>query len=165
MVARRVRNRVTAPAKSFRRLETAVCECRRRALSYVRYRTNARDIRQMIVAINKADLVDFEQKVFDSLCRQFQEFAKSMPAVALHYGPLSALEGDNVIKSSDRRARCEAASLLHLLETLSPTPDGADALRFPVQNVVRPNQDFRGYAGQVSSGWARPGQEVVRVAL
>ncbi len=118
-------------------------------------------IRQMIVAINKMDLVDFDQQVFDSICSQFQDFAKEIPRVAFHFVPLSALEGDNVIQSSDRMAWYRGTSLLDLLETLSPTPNGDEAFRFPVQNVVRPNQDFRGYAGQVGSGWAKPGQAVV----
>ena len=118
-------------------------------------------IRQMIVAINKMDLVDFDKQAFCSIRDQFAEFAKSMQGVEFHFVPLSALQGDNVIKSSDRMPWYGGKSLLHLLETLPAAPVRNGALRFPVQSVVRPNQDFRGYAGQVGSGVARPGQEVV----
>jgi len=118
-------------------------------------------IRQMVVAVNKMDLVDFDQQVFHSIRDEFNNFAKSLDGVQFHFVPLSALEGDNVIKRSDRMAWYEGQSLLHLLETVPTEPVREQALRFPVQSVVRPNQDFRGYAGQVGSGVVRPGQEVV----
>jgi sulfate adenylyltransferase large subunit len=118
-------------------------------------------IRQMIVAVNKMDLVDFDQQVFHSICDEFNAFAKSLEGVQFHFVPLSALEGDNVIKRSDRMAWYEGGSLLHLLETVPAERVLNQVLRFPVQSVVRPNQDFRGYAGQVGSGVVRPGQEVV----
>ena len=118
-------------------------------------------IRQMIVAVNKMDLVDFDQQIFHSIRDEFNDFAKSLTGVQFHFVPLSALEGDNVIRRSDRMAWYEGQSLLHLLETVPAEPAQNEALRFPVQNVVRPNQDFRGYAGQVGSGVVRPGQEVV----
>jgi len=118
-------------------------------------------IRQMIVAVNKMDLVDFDQQIFHSIRDEFNDFAKSLTGVQFHFVPLSALEGDNVIRRSDRMSWYEGQSLLHLLETVPAEPAQNEALRFPVQNVVRPNQDFRGYAGQVGSGVVRPGQEVV----
>jgi bifunctional enzyme CysN/CysC len=118
-------------------------------------------IRQMIVAVNKMDLVDFSEQVFDSICQEFRIFAKDLNGVEFHFVPLSALQGDNVITASDRTPWYKGKSLLQLLETLPTTSVRTDALRFAVQNVVRPNQDFRGYAGQVGSGIIRPGQEVV----
>jgi bifunctional enzyme CysN/CysC len=118
-------------------------------------------IRQMIVAVNKMDLVNFDQQVFHSIRDEFNNFAKSLDGVQFHFIPLSALEGDNVISRSDRMAWYEGQSLLQLLETVPAEPELNQAMRFPVQNVVRPNQDFRGYAGQVGSGVVKPGQEVV----
>ncbi len=118
-------------------------------------------IRQMIVAVNKMDLVDYDQHVFYSIRDEFMTFAKSLAEVQFCFVPLSALHGDNVIKSSDRMPWYKGQSLLHLLETVPAEPERDQALRFPVQSVVRPNQDFRGYAGQVGSGLVRPGQEVV----
>jgi bifunctional enzyme CysN/CysC len=117
-------------------------------------------IRQMIVAVNKMDLVDYSQSKFDSICGEFKEVAKSVQGVLLNFVPLSALQGDNVIRPSERMAWYEGLSLLDLLET-APVERPNGALRFPVQCVVRPSQDFRGYAGQVASGVLRPGQEVV----
>jgi len=118
-------------------------------------------IRQMIVAINKMDLVDFDQQTFDDIRDQFREFAASMQDIDFHFVPLSALEGDNVIGPSGRTPWYEGPSLLHLLETLPARAPRNGMLRFAIQNVVRPNQDFRGYAGQVGSGATRPGQEVM----
>lgn len=118
-------------------------------------------VRQMIVAVNKMDLVDFDQQVFQTIRDEFNRFAKSLDWVQFHFVPLSALDGDNVVKRSDRMAWYEGHSLLHLLETVPAEPARNHALRFAVQSVVRPNQDFRGYAGQVGSGVVRPGQEVM----
>ncbi len=118
-------------------------------------------IRQMIVAVNKMDLVGYDQQVFQSVCDEFINFAKHLKSVKFHFVPLSALEGDNVITPSGRMAWYEGQPLLHLLETVPLEPGLSSALRFPVQGVLRPNQDFRGYAGQVGSGVVRPGQEVV----
>ena len=118
-------------------------------------------IRQMIVAINKMDLVEFDQQTFTSVRDQFLEFAQTLDNVSYHFVPISALEGDNVIRPSERMPWHEGNSLLHLLETLPVSGSRNGALRFPIQNVVRPNQDFRGYAGQVGSGNAFVGQEVM----
>ncbi len=118
-------------------------------------------IRQMIVAVNKMDLVAYDQEIFHSIRDEFNGFAKSLDGVQFHFVPLSALEGDNVIKRSDRMSWYQGQSLLHLLETVPAEPPLNQAMRFAVQNVVRPNQDFRGYAGQVGSGVVRPGQEIV----
>jgi len=118
-------------------------------------------IRQMIVAVNKMDLVEFDQKTFLAIRDQFRDFAQSLAGIDLHFVPLSALEGDNVIRSSDRMPWYEGQSLLQLLETLPASVARDGDLRFPIQSVVRPNQDFRGYSGQVGSGIVRPGQEVM----
>jgi len=118
-------------------------------------------IRQMIVAVNKMDLVAFDQPTFLGICGQFSEFAKSMEDVTFHFVPLSALDGDNVIRRSARMAWYGGSPVLHLLETLPAHAPDEGAFRFPIQTVIRPNQDFRGYAGRVASGVARPGQDVI----
>ena len=118
-------------------------------------------IRQMIVAINKMDLVDFDEKTFLGICGQFREFAEPLHGIDLHFVPLSALEGDNVIEPSGRMPWYDGQSLLQLLETLPAYPPRDSALRFSIQSVVRPDQDFRGYAGQLGSGVLRVGQEVM----
>ena len=118
-------------------------------------------IPQMIVAVNKMDLVDFDENTFLGIRSQFREFAKSLNGVDLHFVPLSALEGDNVIQPSDRMPWYDGQSLLQLLETLPAYPPRDKSLRFSIQSVIRPNQDFRGYAGQLGSGVVRVGQEVM----
>jgi len=118
-------------------------------------------IRQIVVAINKMDLVGFDQRVFCAVREEFDAFATSLDGVRFHYVPLSALQGDNVTSSSDRMEWHQGPSLLELLEKLPVEPTSNGAFRFPIQYVIRPNQDFRGYAGQVASGVVRMGQEVV----
>ncbi|HZD30916.1 MAG TPA: sulfate adenylyltransferase subunit CysN [Candidatus Angelobacter sp.] len=118
-------------------------------------------IRRMIVAINKMDLVNFDPQIFESVREEFKKFGSSLPGVEFHYVPLSALNGENVIRSNGRMPWYDGPSLLQLLETLPAKAESGQDFRFPVQMVVRPNQDFRGYAGQVSSGSVSPGQNVV----
>jgi bifunctional enzyme CysN/CysC len=118
-------------------------------------------IRQMIVAVNKMDLVSFAPQAFCSICDEFNSFAKSLSGLRLHFVPLSALHGDNVIQHSVRMTWYQGPPLLDLLETVPAEPMASEALRFAVQGVVRPHQDFRGYAGQVGSGRLKAGQEVV----
>jgi bifunctional enzyme CysN/CysC len=118
-------------------------------------------IRQMIVAVNKMDLVDFDHPVFSSIRDEFNAFAKWLVGVQFYFVPLSALTGDNVIRPSKRMPWYEGEPLLRLLETLPSEPLQAGEFRFPVQKVIRPDQDFRGYAGQVGSGTVKVGQEVL----
>ena len=86
---------------------------------------------------------------------------RSLPGIDLHLCPLSALDGDNVIRPATACRGTTGQSLLQLLETLAGAPARDGGLRFPIQSVIRPNQDFRGYAGQVGSGTIQPGQEVM----
>lgn len=118
-------------------------------------------IRQMIIAVNKMDLVEFDQQVFRSTCDSFNSSANSLHGIQLHFVPLSALLGDNVTKPSDHMDWYGGQSLLQLLEAVPTEPERVGPLRFPIQRVIRPDQDFRGYAGQLNSGIARPGLEVV----
>jgi bifunctional enzyme CysN/CysC len=118
-------------------------------------------IRRMIVVINKMDLVDFDPTTFHSIQQAFGEFSESLRNTQFYFVPLSALTGENVIRSNGRMPWYKGPSLLELLETLPAKPEAGREFRFPVQMVLRPNQDFRGYAGQVGSGIVKPGQEVV----
>ena len=105
-------------------------------------------IRRMIIAVNKMDLVSFEEQVFDSIRDDFAKCAVSFPGVEIHFVPLSALSGENVIQSNGRMPWYHGPCLLGLLETIPATAASSRSFRFPVQNVIRPNQDFRGYAGK-----------------
>jgi bifunctional enzyme CysN/CysC len=118
-------------------------------------------IRRMIVAINKMDLINFDEETFRSIRAQFGKFGESLRNTEFHYVPLSALSGENISSSNGSMPWYEGPSLLELLETLPTKFEVGQQLRFPVQMVIRPNQDFRGYAGQVGSGTVKKGQEVI----
>jgi sulfate adenylyltransferase large subunit len=118
-------------------------------------------IRQIVVAVTKMDLVAFDQRVFYAIRDDFNGFAQSLDGVRFHFVPLSALEGDNVTTCSYRMSWYNGQYLLDLLETVPVEPVRDAGFRFPIQAVVRPSQDFRGYAGQVASAIVSVGQEVV----
>src|SRR3984893_2075626 len=112
-------------------------------------------ITDFVVAVNKMDLVDFDRGVFETISDDFEEI---LPNTRVHAIPMSALKGDNVITRSERTPWFDGASLLQFLETVDVDHQmAAKPFRFPVQLVVRPNQDFRGYAGQILSGSIYPG--------
>ena len=118
-------------------------------------------IPHLVVAVNKMDLVDFQEKVFLDIWNQFTEFARNLNLHEVQFIPLSALEGDNVVKPSRRTPWYHGPSLLAHLETVPIARDrNLDDLRFPVQYVIRPDLDFRGFAGQVASGVIRKGDTV-----
>ncbi len=111
-----------------------------------------------VLAINKMDLVDFDREVFDGIREEFEEI---LTGARCHAIPLSALHGDNVITRSDRTPWFEGPSLLEHLETVDVARDlTALPFRFPVQLVLRPNDTFRGYSGQLASGTIRVGDQV-----
>lgn len=118
-------------------------------------------IRRMIVAVNKMDLVGYDHDAFCAVRDGFNRLAESLAGTEIHFVPVSALSGDNVIRRSDRMPWHQGPALLELLETLPLRPSPREEFRFPVQAVIRPSQDFRGYAGQVVSGAVEPGQEVI----
>jgi sulfate adenylyltransferase subunit 1 (EFTu-like GTPase family) len=104
------------------------------------------------------DLVGFDRDVFDTIC---DDFADLLTGATLHPIPLSALHGDNVITRSDRTPWFDGPSLLEYLETVQVERDlTVKPFRFPVQLVLRPTHDFRGYAGQIASGTVRRGDRV-----
>jgi sulfate adenylyltransferase subunit 1 len=115
-------------------------------------------ISNFVLAINKMDLVDFDRGVFDAICDDFEEI---LQGATLHPIPLSALHGDNVITASARTPWFGGSSLLEYLETVQIDRDlTSKPFRFPVQLVLRPTHDFRGYAGQIVSGKVRRGDAV-----
>ncbi|WBM60072.1 sulfate adenylyltransferase subunit CysN [Providencia sp. PROV188] len=119
-------------------------------------------IRHLIVAVNKMDLVDYCQSVFDKIQQDYQQFAQQLPVdLNVWFVPISALDGDNIVSPSENLPWYQGETLLSLLETVQVTQTAADQpLRFPVQYVNRPNLDFRGYSGTVSSGVVQVGQRV-----
>jgi bifunctional enzyme CysN/CysC len=119
-------------------------------------------IPHLIVAINKMDLVDWDETTYRGIVAGFQAFAEKLTITDISFVPVSALMGDNVVEPSTRMPWYQGGPLLHLLETVTPTGRRNQIdFRFPVQTVIRPSQDFRGYAGQVASGAVKPGDAVV----
>ena len=115
-------------------------------------------IQDFVLAINKMDLVDYDRDVFEKIYDDFSEF---LAGASVHAIPMSALNGDNVITRSDRTPYFDGKPLLEFLETVQVHRNlPAAPFRFPVQLVVRPDQDFRGYAGQIASGIIRVGDRV-----
>ncbi|WP_237111631.1 GTP-binding protein [Nocardioides sp. WS12] len=120
----------------------------------------------LVLAVNKMDLVDYDQKVYDDIYREFTQFATKLNVPDLEVIPISALSGDNVVNRSENMPWYSGPTLMHHLEHVHVASDRdlIDA-RFPVQYVIRPKSDeyhdYRGYAGQVAGGVLKPGDEVV----
>ncbi|UPT54924.1 sulfate adenylyltransferase subunit CysN [Dickeya zeae] len=119
-------------------------------------------IRHLVVAVNKMDLVDYQQAVFEQFKRDYLDFAGQLPAdLDITFVPISALDGDNVATPSSSMSWYHGPTLLDVLETVNVSARSLNQpMRFPVQYVNRPNLDFRGYAGTVASGTVRVGQRV-----
>jgi sulfate adenylyltransferase large subunit len=115
-------------------------------------------ITDFVLAINKMDLVEYERDVFDKIQ---DDFGDLLTGASVHAIPMSALHGDNVITRSDRTPYFDGLPLLEYLETVTVHRDATSGpFRFPVQLVARPDDVFRGYAGQIVSGTVRPGDRV-----
>ncbi len=124
--------------------------------------TSLLGIPHIIVAVNKMDLVDYSEARFEEIRAQFREFSAKLTVKDISFVPISALLGDNVVSWSDRMPWYEGGSFLHKLETVNVgSRRNYIDFRFPVQYVIRPNQDFRGYAGTVASGSVTPGEEIL----
>jgi bifunctional enzyme CysN/CysC len=120
----------------------------------------------LVLAVNKMDLVDYAQDVFESIADEFTRFAAKLEISDLAIIPMSALQGDNVVSRSPNMPWYEGPSLLHHLERVHISSDrNLIDVRFPVQYVIRPQSvefpDYRGYAGTVASGVLAPGDEVM----
>lgn len=124
--------------------------------------TSLLGIPHLIVAVNKMDLVDYSEEVYDEIRSDFGDFSTKLTVKDISYVPISALHGDNVASRSRRMPWYKGGALLHKLETasLGARRNQID-FRFPVQHVLRPDQGFRGYAGTVASGRVSPGEEIV----
>ncbi|UUM30016.1 sulfate adenylyltransferase subunit CysN [Vibrio japonicus] len=119
-------------------------------------------IKHIIVAINKMDLMDYSQEVYQKIKADYREMAKSFNIDDIRFVPISALKGDNVVTPSEHMDWYPGATLMKLLETVKVDQDkNLEAMRFPVQYVNRPNLDFRGFCGTLASGVIQPGDEVV----
>ncbi|MAQ94206.1 MAG: bifunctional sulfate adenylyltransferase subunit 1/adenylylsulfate kinase [Rhodothermaceae bacterium] len=119
-------------------------------------------IPHVVVAVNKMDLVDYSEEVFDAIVDEFSAFAGKLDLRDIDFIPVSALKGDNVVDRSENMDWYEGSTMLHHLEHVSLTGDkNLRDFRFPVQTVIRPDQTFRGFAGTVASGAIRPGEEIL----
>lgn len=123
-------------------------------------------IKHLVVCVNKMDLVDYKEEVFDKIVADYQAFASQLDAPDIKFIPISALHGDNVVDQSTKMPWFKGSPLLYTLETVYIRSDinHTDA-RLPVQWVIRPHSDehhdYRGFAGRVASGVFKPGDEVV----
>ncbi|MFI6779656.1 sulfate adenylyltransferase subunit 1 [Micromonospora sp. NPDC050276] len=120
----------------------------------------------LVLCVNKMDLVDWSQEVYERIADEFTAFAAKLDVPDLTVVPISALRGDNIVTRSDNMPWYEGPSLLHHLERVHIASDrNLVDVRFPVQYVIRPQSttvtDYRGYAGQVASGVLKPGDEVM----
>jgi bifunctional enzyme CysN/CysC len=124
------------------------------------------EVPHLVLCVNKMDLVDYSQKVFDRIHDEFTAFATKLHVPDLSVIPVSALKGDNVVTRSENMPWYDGPSLLHHLEHVHVASDrNLIDVRFPVQYVIRPQSDawhdYRGYAGQVASGVLKPGDDVM----
>jgi bifunctional enzyme CysN/CysC len=119
-------------------------------------------IKHIIVAINKMDLVDFSQASFERIRGDYQSFASRLDLPDVHFLPLSALKGDNVVQQSKNTPWYDGPTLMGLLENVYIGSDrNLEDFRFPVQIVNRPNLNFRGFCGTIASGIVRRGDEIM----
>jgi len=119
-------------------------------------------IKHIVVAINKMDLVDWSEDVFDKIKADYSDFAAKLELSDIRFVPISALAGDNVIHPSQHMPWYSGSTLMHILENVVISADrNLIDFRFPVQFVNRPDLDFRGFCGTVASGIVRPGDEVM----
>jgi sulfate adenylyltransferase large subunit len=119
-------------------------------------------IPNVVAAINKMDLVEYREDVFLKLEQDFRDLAESLGIKFVECIPISALDGDNVVTRGENMPWYAGATLMEHLETVEiRSPRESSELRFPIQSVIRPNADFRGFAGRVASGTIRPGDSVL----
>jgi bifunctional enzyme CysN/CysC len=119
-------------------------------------------IKHIVVAINKMDIVDYDEAVFEKIKADYVEFASRLELPDVHFMPISALKGDNVVTNSPNMPWYTGSPLMTLLETVYIGSDrNMEDFRYPVQLVLRPNLNFRGFAGTIASGIIRRGDEVM----
>lgn len=118
-------------------------------------------IKNVVIAINKMDLVDYSKEVFDNIRQEYKDFAKRLNLPNIEFFPLSALRGDNIVEKSEHTPWYTGKSLLQHLEDVDVSGGrNLNDFRFPVQTVIRPDLNFRGFAGTVQSGVVRVGDRI-----
>ncbi len=124
--------------------------------------TSLLGIKHIIVAINKMDLMGFREEIFEKIKSDYSDFASRMVSDDVHFIPISALHGDNVVDPSPNMPWYGGSTLMHMLENVHIASDrNLIDFRLPVQIVLRPNLDFRGFAGTIASGIVRVGDELM----
>ncbi|MAB35198.1 MULTISPECIES: sulfate adenylyltransferase subunit CysN [Thalassospira] len=127
--------------------------------------TSLLGIKHVVLAVNKMDLIDYDQAKFDTIVADYKEFAKDLGYSSIMPIPLSALRGDNMIEASPNTPWYEGPTLLAHLETVQVEQDAIEKpFRLPVQWVNRPNLDFRGFSGTIASGIIKPGDAIAVTA-
>ena len=123
------------------------------------------NIPEVVVAVNKMDLVGYSEEVFNNIKQEYEEIAKRLGLKSVHYFPISAFVGDNIVNTTEAMPWYKGNSLLDFLETVEISKDNYDQPRFQVQYVIRPQtealHDYRGYAGEVISGTYRKGDAII----
>ena len=157
------RNMITGGSTA--NLAIILVDCRTGVITQTRrhtYLVSLLGIKHIVLAVNKMDLVDFDQKVFEDIVHDYRQLTDILGIEDVTCFPLSALDGDNVVERSDRTPWYSGPALLDFLETVPIHADrNFSDFRYPVQYVLRPNLDFRGFCGKVASGIVRVGDEVV----
>lgn len=119
-------------------------------------------IKHVVLAVNKMDLVNYDQKVFDAIVADYKAFITQLDVPDVNFIPLSALKGENVVEPTTQMAWYHGPSMLEFLESVHISSDrNFDDMRFPVQYVLRPDLDFRGFSARVASGIIRKGEEIM----
>ena len=119
-------------------------------------------IKHVVLAVNKMDLVNYDEDTFNKICSDYRQFITQLNIHDVECIPISALKGDNVVDISGKMKWYHGKSMMEYLETVHISSDhNFDDLRFPVQYVLRPDRDFRGFAGRMASGVIKEGEEVM----
>ncbi len=119
-------------------------------------------IKHIVLAVNKMDLVNWDSSIFENICGEYKSFVTPLDVSDINFIPLSALKGDNVVAVSENMPWYHGKSLLEFLETVHIQSDrNFDDFRFPVQYIIRPTLDYRGFAGKVTSGVIARGDEIM----
>jgi sulfate adenylyltransferase subunit 1 (EFTu-like GTPase family) len=117
-------------------------------------------IKHVVLAVNKMDLVNYDQKVFDEICAEYKAFITQLDVPDVNFIPIAALKGENVVEPTTLMPWYHGKSMLEFLESVHISSDrNFDDMRFPVQYVLRPDLDFRGFSARVASGIIRKGEK------
>ncbi len=145
-------------------LAILMIDARRGVLTQTRrhsYIASLLGIKHLVVAINKMDIVDYSEQVFNEIKAEYQELVTQLKLEDVQFVPMSALKGDNVVNVSDKMPWYTGETLMQMLENVEISQDkNYDDFRMPVQYVNRPNLDFRGFCGTIAAGVVKPGDSV-----